>query len=63
MAGNYDIKEIYVDGIFKIAGRDTDDFGKMLQRLDKLSGEDVTVVFTVSADNSELPASVTAFLD
>jgi hypothetical protein len=63
MAGNYDIKEIYVDGIFKIAGRDTEDFGKMLERINKLSGEDVTVVFTVSADNSELPASVTAFLD
>jgi hypothetical protein len=63
MAGNYDIKEIYVDGIFKIAGRELDEFGTMLQNLAKLTGEDVTVVFTVSADVSELPASVTAFVD
>jgi len=63
MAGNYDIKEIYVDGIFKIIGREYDDFGKMLECLNKLTGEDVTVVFTVSADSEELPESVTKFLD
>jgi hypothetical protein len=63
LAGNYDIKEVYVDGIFKIAGREYDDFGKMLESLDRLTGEDVTVLFTVSADNSELPASVTKFID
>jgi hypothetical protein len=63
MAGNYDIKEIYVDGIFKIAGRELDEFGTMLQNLAKLTGDDVTVVFTVSADVSELPSSVTAFVD
>lgn len=63
MAGNYDIKEIYVDGIFKIAGREYDEFGTMLDCLDKLTGEDVTLIFTVSADNNELPTSVTKFLD
>ena len=63
MSGNYDIKEIYVDGIFKIAGREYDDFGKMLDCLDKLTGEDVKVIFTVSADNEELPTSVTKFVD
>ena len=63
MAGNYDIKEIYVDGIFKIAGRDYAEFGQMLDYLSKLTGEDVSVVFTVSADNSELPTEVTKFLD
>jgi len=35
----------------------------MLGKLDKLTGEDVTVAFTVSADNAELPSSVTKFLD
>ena len=61
--GNYDIKEIFVDGIFRIAGADFDEFGLMLGKLDKLTGEDVTVAFTVSADNAELPSSVTKFLD
>ena len=60
LAGNYDIKEIFVDGIFRIAGADFDEFGL---KLDKLTGEDVTVAFTVSADNAELPSSVTKFLD
>lgn len=63
LAGNYDIKEIFVDGIFRIAGADFEELGLMLNKLDKLTGEDVTVVFTVSADNEELPASVTRFLD
>ena len=56
MAGNYDIKEVYVDGILKIAGAD-------FEKLDKLTGDDVAITFTVSADNAELPSSVTKFID
>ena len=62
LAGNYDIKNIYVDGILKISGRDFDAFGKMLEKLDKLTGEDSVVVFTVSADESELSENVKQFL-
>ncbi|MBR6982980.1 MAG: hypothetical protein IKH75_05510 [Ruminococcus sp.] len=62
LAGNYDIKDIYVDGILKIGGRDFDAFGKMLEKLDKLTGEDSVVVFTVSADESELSENVKQFL-
>lgn len=62
LAGNYDIKAIYVDGIFRFAGCDFDELGIMLGKLDKLTGEDVEIVFTLSADNSELPASVTKFI-
>ncbi len=61
LAGNYDIKEVYVDGILKIGGADFDEFGIMLEKLNKLTGDDTKVVFTVSADPSELPASVTKF--
>lgn len=62
LAGNYDIKDIYVDGIFKIAGRDYEAFGTMLEKLDKLTGEDAAVVFTVSADADELPENVKQFV-
>lgn len=62
LAGNYDIKEIFVDGIFKIAGSDYDALGVMLDKIAKLTGDDVEVVFTLSADNSELPASVTKYI-
>lgn len=63
LAGNYDIKEIFVDGIFRITGSDFDTLAVMLEKLEKLTGEDVTIVFTISADNEELPAGVTRFLD
>ncbi len=63
LAGNYDIKEIYVDGILKIAGADFEALGRMLEKVDKLTGEDSSVTFTVSADSAELPASVMKFAD
>ena len=62
LAGNYDIKDIFVDGILKIGGRDYDALGALLDKLDKLTGEEATVVFTVSADDSELPESVKQFI-
>ena len=62
LAGNYDIKEIFVDGILRIGGRDLDELGAMLAKLDTLTGKDTIVTFTVSADNSELPESVTKYL-
>ena len=62
LAGNYDIKEVFVDGILKIGGADFAELGNMLAKLDKLTGNDTIVTFTVSADNSELPKSVTKYL-
>ncbi len=61
LASNYDIEEVYVDGILKIGGTDFEEFGNMLAKLDTLTGDATKVVFTVSADNSELPESVTKF--
>lgn len=61
LAGNYDIKEIFVDGILKIGGADYAALGEMLEKLNALSGEDTLVTFTVSADAAELPESVTKF--
>lgn len=63
LAGNYDIKEIFVDSILKIGGADLDEFGIVLEKLDKLTGDDTKLVFTVSADKEEMPASVTKFVD
>jgi len=61
LASNYDITHVYIDGVFKICGRDYDSFGKVLDKLEALTGKDVTVVFTVSADVEELPESVTKY--
>lgn len=62
LAGNYDITKIFVDGILRIGTRNYDELGAMLAKLDALTGKEVTVVFTVSADNAELPESVTKYL-
>ncbi len=62
LAGNYDITEIYVDSILKVIGNDLDELGKLLDKVDKLAGESVLVVFTVSADLSELPESVKKYV-
>lgn len=62
LASNYDITDIYVDGIFKIAGRDYQAFGVMLEKLDKLTSDDSVITFTVSADESELTENVKQFI-
>ena len=61
LAGNYDIQEIYVDGILRIGGRDYDEFGAMIEKVAVLA-KDVKVVLTVSADPEELPDKVRAFI-
>ncbi|HNX65128.1 MAG TPA: hypothetical protein PKI60_08110 [Oscillospiraceae bacterium] len=61
-AGNFDISEVFVDSILKIGGRDYAELGTLLQKLEKISGDEIKIVFTVSADESELPDSVKAFI-
>ena len=58
MAGNYDINEIYVDGILKVGNRDLEGLGKLLGDLEERAGENVKFIITVSADEADLPASV-----
>lgn len=62
LASNFDISSIFVDGILKIGGRDYDKLGEMLAKVEKLSGNDITVAFTVSAEPDELPESVKKYL-
>lgn len=61
MAGNYDIKEIYVDSILKVGGADFEALGAVLNKIDKLTGAEVNVIFTVSAELVDLPESVSKF--
>lgn len=62
LAGNYDIMEIFVDSILKIGGSDLDKLGEVLDELEKLASTNVKLVFTVSADPSEMPDSVKKYL-
>ncbi len=60
-AGNYDIKDIFVDSILKVGGADYEALGAMFAKIEKLTGNDVNVVFTVSAEKADLPESVTKY--
>ena len=62
LAGNYDIKEIFIDSVLKIGGADFDEFKMVLDKLDVLTGDDTVLVFTVSADDSELPDGIKKYL-
>jgi energy-coupling factor transporter ATP-binding protein EcfA2 len=61
-ASDYDVKEIFVDNILQIAGDNFDEIGKLLKKIDELFGDDVSVLITISADESELPESVKKYL-
>ncbi len=63
LAGNYDIKEVFVDSIFKICGSDMVEFEKFINNLyEQTKNDDCTIVFTVSADISELPEGVKRYI-
>lgn len=59
MAGNYDITDIFCDATFKICGKNPDRFADMVDKLYKLtSANGLTIVFTVSAEEEELPERI-----
>lgn len=61
IASNYDISEIFVDGILKIGGRNYDELAALLDKINDVAN-DLTIVFTVSEDNANLPDSVKKYL-
>jgi len=50
-----------VDGILKIGNKDLDGLGILLEKLYKQIPADVTIFFTISADQKDLPTSVLKF--
>lgn len=64
LAGNYDIKDIYVDGILRIGGpnKDVEGFAALVEKIEKLVKDEVTVTFTVSANVESLPESMKKYL-
>ncbi len=58
LAGNYDIVELYIDGILKVGNKDIDGLGKLLDRLSKLPGAGANIIITVSDKESTLPESI-----
>lgn len=62
-AGNYDITEVFVDGVFKVCGKDFIAFGLFVEKLVKLlDSNEASMTFTVSCDKNDLPTSIHQYL-
>ncbi len=61
VASNYDIKEVFVDGILKIGGRNYDELADLLDKVNAIT-KDIEVVFTVSEDNENIPEGVKKYM-
>ena len=61
-AGDHDITDILVDATLRIGGRNYEELAMFLEKVYELSEvNEKNVVFTISADKEELPASVFNF--
>lgn len=63
-AGDHDITDILIDATLRIGSRDYDELSAFLSKVDALSKshvEEKNFIFTISADESELPSSIFEF--
>ena len=61
LAGNYDITELFIDGILKTCDHDLTGLGVFLDKLDKLT-KNINTTVTISADLSVLPEDAKKYL-
>ncbi len=58
-AGNHDVTHVFGDATLRIGTRNYDELAAFLARVEELSKQnDAEFIFTVSCDESDLPASV-----
>lgn len=62
MAGNYDITELFIDGILKVGDHDLNGLGKFLDSVQAIAGENVNVTITISTALETLPEDVKKYL-
>ena len=62
LAGNYDITELFIDGLLKIVDHDMDAAAKVLDGIARIAGTSVEAVITVSCDENELPEALRKYL-
>ena len=62
MASNYDITDLYIDGILKVLDHDINRLGVVLDEMAAIAGDAVKVTVTVSADEAALPHDVKKYL-
>lgn len=62
LAGDYDITDLYIDGILKVLKQDLNQLGVVLDEIAAIAGDSVNVCVTVSAAQETLPANVKKYL-
>lgn len=63
VAGDFDVKDIFIDSVLKICGSDLNDFADFAKKIDDLSEtENVSLVITVSADISDIPEAAKKYV-
>lgn len=62
ISGNYDITDIFVDGLSKICGSDLEKLGTLLDKINGLTKEDITVTVTISCDKAEATDAIQKYL-
>ena len=62
LATNYDITDIFIDGIVKITGHTVDELGRFFGCLERMTKDrDVNVIITISRDCAKLPDFLAKF--
>ena len=62
LASNYDITDLYIDGILKVLDHDINRLGVVLDEIAAAAGNSIKVTVTVSADEAALPHDVKKYL-
>ena len=62
LAGNYDITELYIDGLLKVVDHDLNGLGKFLDGIAAIAGDNVHVTVTLSTAMETLPEDVKKYL-
>lgn len=64
ISGNYDIKEIFIDGAARMLGTDIPGMESFMARLDKIAKEnEVEFILTVSSDKENMPEFMLKYLN
>ena len=62
LAGDYDIMEVYLDGVLKVGNGDIEGLGALLDKFTDIAPEHVSIIVMVSCEVDELTESVRKYL-
>lgn len=62
LAGDYDIQEVYLDGVLKIGGGDVDGLAQLLDHVVDVAPDNIKFVVTVSTDMENLTDAIRKYL-